>query len=84
MFVSLRVMAPLNNASARDSMKRGSIGAGNHPASGGPTSSGGARARIGVGNHRGVDGVLAQLVALGPALGQETTYWGRLTPIGAG
>lgn len=42
------------------------------------------RGSIGVGNHRGVDGVLAQLVALGPALGQETTYWGRLTPIGAG
>ena len=23
-------------------------------------------------------------VVLGPALGQENTYWGRLTPIGAG
>lgn len=51
LLVSLRVMTPLNNASARNSMKRGSIGAGNHPASGGPTSSGSARARIGAGNH---------------------------------
>ena len=63
LLVSLRVMTPLNNASARNSMKRGSIGAGNHPASGGPTSSGSARARIGAGNH---------------LLGQANPHWGRL------